>query len=105
MDLIDVFYLFSSPASIFVAVVAITFLLHQAWPHLSKQPDEPIPTTPPEDDSLHLTVTKEPEIPDDWWTSGEVFELERRALFSKVRTTLSPNSRTIIANYIHLSPP
>lgn len=92
MDLIDV-YLFS-PASIFVAVVAITFLLYQAWPHLSRQkePDEPRLTPPPKDDShdsQHPTVTKEPEIPEGFWTCRETFDLERRALFSKVQ---SPNS-------------
>ena len=30
-----------------------------------------------------LTVTKQIDFPDDWWTSDKLFSLEKRAIFSK----------------------
>jgi hypothetical protein len=35
-------------------------------------------------DPLLPTVSKESDFPDSWWTGDEVFELEKRAIFSKV---------------------
>lgn len=34
-------------------------------------------------------VTKESEYPPEWWTSTEVLDIERRAIFSKVRIFLN----------------
>lgn len=76
----------TSPASILVVLVTIIFLLHRAWPHLfqtkADKVTESIAITSPR--NLDLTVSKEPEIPEGWWSGREVFELERRALFSQV---------------------
>lgn len=85
MDFADA-YFFSSPVSVFVAVVTVAFLLNQARPRLArqKQTDTFTYTPPPNDQPSDLTVTKEPEVPEGWWSGREVFELERRALFSKV---------------------
>lgn len=33
------------------------------------------------------TVHKESDFPQNWWTGSDVFELERRAIFSKVLCT------------------
>jgi hypothetical protein len=76
----------ASPASILVALVAILFVLYRTWAHLS-QPRAAKVTgftklTPP--NNTDLTVSKEPEVPEGWWNGREVFELERRALFSQV---------------------
>ncbi len=49
-------------------------------------------------DPLQPSVSKESDFPDSWWTGDEVFELERRAIFSKVSNNqespkpLKPNS-------------
>lgn len=85
MDFVDAYFL-SSPASAFVALVTVAFLLNQAWPRLFRQKQiEKVTYTPTLDDQTSsLTVFKEPEVPEGWWSSREVFELERRALFSKV---------------------
>lgn len=85
MDFVNAYFL-SSPASVFVAVVTVAFLLNQAWPRLfrPKQMEKLIPTPTLDGTTSSLTVSKEPEVPEGWWSSREVFELERRALFSKV---------------------
>jgi hypothetical protein len=76
----------TSPASTLVALVTIIFLLHRAWPHLfqlkADKVAESIPITSSNDSDL--AVSKESEIPEGWWNGREVFELERRALFSQV---------------------
>lgn len=87
MDILQA-YVFS-PASILIGVASVALLLNGAWPRLyrRKQLDEldealfaaNVPQSP--------TVSKEPEVPAGWWGGGEEFELERRALFSKVTTT------------------
>lgn len=87
MDAVDV-YFFSSPASVFVAVVTVAFLLNQARAR-KNQPTKLASPSIPNDSSSGPTVTKEPEVPAGWWSSREVFELERRALFSKV---IHPNT-------------
>lgn len=86
MDFVDA-YFFSSPASVFVAVVTLAFLANQAWPRLSRQKQNDKLTYASIADSYQtsdLSVSKEPEIPEGWWSSREVFEIERRALFSQV---------------------
>lgn len=82
MDTVDV-YFFSSPASVFVAVVTVAFLVNQARARQKQSNKLACPPAANENPS-DVTVTKEPEVPEGWWTSREVFELERRALFSKV---------------------
>ena len=85
MESTDTDYL-TSLTSVLVAVVTLIFLLHRTWPHLSQpkadKDTESIETTSL--DNSDLTVSKEPEIPEGWWSGREVFELERRALFSQV---------------------
>ncbi|KAJ5302346.1 hypothetical protein N7508_007209 [Penicillium antarcticum] len=78
------FYFPISPASALVALVTIVFLLRRAWPRLYQQKR----TTKLADaiethQELDLVVLKEPEVPDGWWSGRDVFELERRALFSQ----------------------
>ncbi|KAJ5778866.1 hypothetical protein N7457_006586 [Penicillium paradoxum] len=74
-----------SPGSIAVALVTIAFLLHRAWPRLFPRKSDKIIETVPAGlyNPAGLAVSKEPELPEGWWTGQEVFELERRALFSK----------------------
>lgn len=86
MDFFNAYFL-SSPASIVVALSAAVFLFNEAWPRLSRQkttyklPNEPLAKSGP---GSGLSVIKEPEVPEGWLTGRDVFELERRALFSKV---------------------
>ncbi|KAJ5972894.1 uncharacterized protein N7479_002812 [Penicillium vulpinum] len=86
---------FTSPASVLVALVTIIFLLHRTWPHLSQPKADKVTksiaiTSPVKSD---LTVSKEPEIPEGWWSGREVFELERRALFSQTWLYLAHSSQ------------
>lgn len=79
-------YLFFSPSSVLVALVTLAFLIHRAWPRFVQpvQSDKlPQSTSNPTIDS-DLAVSKEPELPERWWSSRDVFELERRGLFSQV---------------------
>jgi hypothetical protein len=75
-------YLFSSSASLFVAVVTFAFLAVRAWPQ--KQTDKLSYLSNTEEQASDLSVSKEPEVPEGWWSKRDVFELERRGLFSKV---------------------
>lgn len=75
-------YFFSSPASLFVAVVTFAFLAVRAWPR--KQTDKLSYLSTTDERASDLSVSKEPEVPEGWWSKREVFELERRGLFSKV---------------------
>ncbi|KAJ5352405.1 Aromatic-ring-hydroxylating dioxygenase alpha subunit [Penicillium brevicompactum] len=78
-------YLFFSPSSVLVALVTLAFLIHRAWPRFVQpgQSDKlPLSTSNPTIDS-DLAVSKEPELPEGWWSSREFFELERRGLFSQ----------------------
>ncbi|CAI7662497.1 unnamed protein product [Penicillium crustosum] len=94
MESTDADYL-ASPASVLVALVTIILLLHRAWPHLSQTKTDKF-TDPIAITSLNnsdLTVSKEPEIPEGWWSGREVFELERRALFSQTWLYLAHSSQ------------
>lgn len=84
-----------APTSVLVACLAGFIFLYRAWPHLSirniKQPGfKPFDTAvaAAADSAGDLddvgVVSKESEFPADWWTGKETYELERRALFSKV---------------------
>jgi hypothetical protein len=81
MDFVDA-YFFSSPASVFVAVVTFAFLAIQAWPR--KQTDKLSYASTTDYRESDLSVSKEPEVPEGWWSNRDVFELERRSLFSQV---------------------
>lgn len=85
MEFLSAYFL--SPGSVIVALLTVVFLVHQSWPHLFHRnktyqlSGESITVN----DEDNLTVSKEPDVPEEWWSSREVFELERRAIFSKVR--------------------
>ncbi|KAJ5663291.1 hypothetical protein N7507_004022 [Penicillium longicatenatum] len=82
MDFIHAYLL--SPGSILVAVVTAIFLANGSWPLPKNKTDKVANLALSDHDSSgDLSVTKEPEIPEGWYHSQEVFELERRALFSK----------------------
>ncbi|KAJ5984874.1 hypothetical protein N7522_012070 [Penicillium canescens] len=77
-------YFSISPGSALVALVTVVFLLYRAWPHLYHHKEtsklaDPIATQ----QESGLVVSKEPEVPEGWWSGRDVFELERRALFSQ----------------------
>ena len=79
-------YLFFSPSSVLVAFVTLAFLIHRAWPRFVQpgQSDKVPQSTSNSTIESDLAVSKEPEIPEGWWASRDVFELERRGLFSQV---------------------
>ncbi|KAL4905300.1 hypothetical protein BDW74DRAFT_178297 [Aspergillus multicolor] len=73
--------------SIFPPLVALLLaaVYFYRW---ASTPATPTPTllktTPPESQANpEQTVTKEPDLPTDWLTSPAIFELEKRAIFSK----------------------
>ncbi|KAJ6024223.1 hypothetical protein N7540_005020 [Penicillium herquei] len=82
----DILHSYLSPGSILVAIATLAFLVNGAWARLfrKKQTDNTGHLTPSvEPDNGDIAVSKEPEVPGGWWDSREVFELERRAIFSK----------------------
>ncbi|KAJ6088476.1 hypothetical protein N7486_009737 [Penicillium sp. IBT 16267x] len=81
MDFIYAYLL--SPGSILVAVVTVVFLLQGSWPLRQSQTAKIAAISVSEDSNGSLSVSKEPEVPEGWYYDPEVFELERRALFSK----------------------
>ena len=85
MELLTAYFL--SPGSVIVALLTLIFLAHQSWPYLfyQKKTYSISEESTKARDGDNLTVSKEPEVPEGWWSSREVFELERRAIFSKVR--------------------
>ncbi|KAJ5669355.1 Aromatic-ring-hydroxylating dioxygenase alpha subunit [Penicillium macrosclerotiorum] len=87
MELQNAYFLLS-PGSAIVALLTAVFLATQAWPHIFRSKrtfklTDDCPLTPNERSSSALNVSKEPEVPEGWWSSKEIFELERRGLFSK----------------------
>ncbi|KAJ5757358.1 uncharacterized protein N7511_006052 [Penicillium nucicola] len=77
-------YLPISPGSALVALVTVVFLLRRVWPRLYEQKKNSKLAVPIENDQRSdLAVSKEPEVPEGWWSDLDVFELERRALFSQ----------------------
>ncbi|CAI7665269.1 unnamed protein product [Penicillium glandicola] len=85
----------SSPASVLVALVTIIFLLYRTWSHLSPSKADKITDSIviPSPNNSNLIVSKETEIPEGWWSGREVFELERRALFSQTWIYLAHSSQ------------
>lgn len=87
----------SIPVPLIVAFLAGVFFLHRAWgqsPLRTKiLQDSPKTTTEnitfrrpdqAKDESTAQTVSKESDFPANWWTGKGIFDLERRAVFSKV---------------------
>ncbi|KAJ5375600.1 Aromatic-ring-hydroxylating dioxygenase alpha subunit [Penicillium concentricum] len=85
----------TSPASLLVALVTIIFLFNRVWPHLSQSKADKIieSIASTSSNNSDLAVSKEPEIPEGWWSGREVFELERRALFSQTWVYLAHSSQ------------
>ncbi|CAI7566472.1 unnamed protein product [Penicillium pancosmium] len=85
MDFLNAYFL-SSPASVVVALLTAAFLFNEAWPRLSRRKktyklsNEPLAKS---GSGSGLSVIKEPEVPEGWLIGRDVFELERRGLFSK----------------------
>lgn len=83
------------------SAIAAVMVVYLVWIRLrpSQRIDEPFPRTSLSEvlarsDSEEKTgnlVTKESEYPQELWTSTEVLNVERRAIFSKVRWFLSPS--------------
>src|ERR1700761_8341132 len=60
----------------------------------------------PQIDAAEVKVTKEPELPAGWWTDDSLFQLERRAIFSKVVCpTMCPGSVLTRAELALRQPP
>lgn len=76
-----------SPSSIIVALVTGIFFVRRLWQRFSrpKRTFEISDRIPKKHERASLTVSKEPEVPEGWWSGRDIFELERRAIFSKVR--------------------
>lgn len=82
----------ASTAPLVVGLLVGLALLYQTWtrsflqtyfkypPRLTKLPS-PEPSLEHEE---AIAVSKEPDYPADWWTGPSTYELERRAIFSKV---------------------
>ncbi|KAJ5166336.1 uncharacterized protein N7482_005117 [Penicillium canariense] len=83
MECLDAYVL--SPGPLIVTLLTLAFLVNQAWPLFSRQKKnyQLSDSKVINDDHNNLTVSKEPEVPGGWWSGRDVFELERRALFSK----------------------
>lgn len=94
------------PVPMIVALLAGIFFLHRAWGSSllstkvlqteSKLPTEDIATQtqtpdPASDESTAQAVSKESDFPANWWAGKGIFELERRAVFSKVPPPHRPN--------------
>ena len=84
-----------------IALLAGGFFLHRVWGNSlfnanflqsnSKLPTEDIAFQTQgtvKEEAPAQVVSKESDFPANWWTGKEIFDLERRALFSKVLLTL-----------------
>ncbi|KAL4976471.1 Rieske [2Fe-2S] iron-sulfur domain-containing protein [Aspergillus desertorum] len=75
------------PAVIAFLAVAIYLCRQASYPSTTKRPGtkriQPQPQAQPESDPSPQMVTKELDLPVDWLTSHAIFELEKRAVFSK----------------------
>ncbi|KAJ5638446.1 hypothetical protein N7528_000836 [Penicillium herquei] len=83
----NILHAYLSPGSVLVAIATLAFLINGTWARLfrKKQTDNTGHLAPSvEPGNGDIAVSKEPEVPRGWWDSREVFELERRAIFSKV---------------------
>lgn len=86
-----------APTPVLVAFLAGLIFLYRSWPHLSIRDKQPLhagrakPTSADADAAEQdevSAVSKESEFPTDWWVGKQTYELERRALFSKVRSLI-----------------
>ncbi|KAL5047751.1 hypothetical protein BDW71DRAFT_206119 [Aspergillus fruticulosus] len=78
---------FFFPAVIALLAVVMYLCRWASYPSTTKRPGtkrlQPQPQPRPQLDSEPRTVTKELDVPVDWLTSHAIFELEKRAIFSK----------------------
>ncbi|PKX95915.1 putative iron-sulfur cluster-binding protein [Aspergillus novofumigatus IBT 16806] len=87
----------SSPTPILVALLTAIVFLCRAWPRgihpktLLIGQSEPVPQVPEADDAQ--AVSKESDFPEIWLNSNDIFQLERRAVFSKSWLYLSHRSQ------------
>lgn len=81
----DLSNFFSPP--VVVAFFAGIFFLHRAWKPKAWKGAKGFTSPSAHEESA---VSKESDFPSDWWKGTATFELERRGIFSKVRT--SPRS-------------
>ncbi|KAE8354757.1 hypothetical protein BDV28DRAFT_155925 [Aspergillus coremiiformis] len=89
-DIVMEAVIFSAAPTLLALLAGIGFLYRFGLQLLDAKKSETIPELA-EDDSCG--VLKESNFPAGWWGSKEVFELERRALFSKAWLCLSHRSR------------
>lgn len=84
---------------IFVLLTGLAMLLGGSYLYQTQRPSRPSnrerrpqhePTSKHHESPA--TVVKESEFPDNWWTGKDVFELEKRAIFSKVCIPTLPES-------------
>ena len=95
------------PVPMIVALLAGVFFLHRIWGNsfFTSNFLQSNSKLSPEDIALQTqrtgkeetpaqVVSKESDFPANWWTGKEIFDLERRALFSKVsiQPPLSPRT-------------
>lgn len=79
------------PTPVLVAILTVLFFLYRAWRVPLLQDDKKIqfsvsePGTQVINHDASRTVCKESDFPENWWTGSDIFELEKRAIFSKVR--------------------
>lgn len=59
-------------------------VLYRQWNDRTSGKGKSIYDAEVEPDGVDVEVIKEPEFPEDWWTSDKLFKLEERALFCKV---------------------
>jgi hypothetical protein len=88
-----------SPTPILVALLTAIVFICRAWPRgtypktLFIGQSEPSPQVSRVDDTQ--AVCKESDFPENWLNSNDIFQLERRAVFSKV----SPNKHALGSNF------
>lgn len=75
------------PVPIIVALLAGVFFLRHAWSHSFSEKQYQRTKLPEETQTASgesESVSKESDFPADWYTGKNVYEVERRAIFSKV---------------------
>lgn len=79
-----------TPAPVLVAIMTLLFFFYRARPYLFLPDnkklchDESERTSHIPQPGLSQAVSKESEFPEAWFVGNDIFELERRAIFSKV---------------------
>ncbi|KAF9891331.1 hypothetical protein FE257_004186 [Aspergillus nanangensis] len=86
----------SLPTTVLIATLTALFFLFRAWPRLvswNKSDSNLKSTDHTSKPIISEAVSKESDFPLTWWVDSELFELERRAIFSKQWLLLSHRSR------------